>query len=93
MGLTVTSDPVRHRISESNDMCKDFLHMRVIDITGGFSGKLPNTSSLKSHEHLGVFSHFGQKWENGMLVGEGETPQKQGGTIRFSVSIPLTMHR
>ena len=47
------------------------------------SGKLPNTSSLKSHEHLGVFSHFGQKWENGMGVGEGETPQKQGGTVHF----------
>ena len=47
------------------------------------SKKLPNTSSLKYHEHLGVYSHFWQKWENGMWVGRGETPQKQGGTVHF----------
>ena len=65
-------------------MCKDFFHIRKIDITGGeFSGKLPNTRSLKSHEHLGVFSHFGQKWENGIWVGEGKTHQKQVETVHF----------
>ena len=58
-------------------MCKDFFHIRKIDITGVFSGKLPNMSLLKSHEHLSVFSHFGQKWENGIWVGEGVSPQKQ----------------
>ena len=50
-------------------------------------------SSLKYHEHLSVFSHFWQKWENGIWVGEGETPQKQGKTVHFLVSIPRTMHR
>ena len=50
-------------------------------------------SSLKSHEHLGVCSHFGQKWENGIWVGEGKTPQKQGKTVHFLSSIPRTMHR
>ena len=69
-------------------MCKDFFHIRKIDITGGFSGKLPNMSSLKSHEHLGVCSHFVQKCKNGICVGEGKTPQKQGETVHFSVSIP-----
>ena len=67
--------------------------MRGIGVAGGFSGKLPNTSSLKSHEHLGVFSHFWQKWENGSCVGEGETPQKQGETVHFLASIPRTIPR
>ena len=53
-------------------------HQLGVGVCRGFSGKLPNTSSLKSHEHLGVFSHFGQKWENGMCVGEGENPSKTG---------------
>ena len=60
---------------------------------GGFSGKLPNMSSLKSHEHLSVFSHFCQKWENGIWVGEWKTPQKQGGTVHFLASIHRTIHR
>lgn len=34
-----------------------------------FSGKLPNTSSLKSDEHLGVCSHFCSKWKTACVWG------------------------